>query len=419
MMSEFDKISGYKTIKTELMQLCDMIQNKHQYKNLGARLPKGILIYGVSGTGKTLMADCFLEECGLTFFTLDKSVERYKAAEELAKVFAEAKEYAPSVIFVDDLDSIADGDFYNILQVEIDNSKNIDVLVIATASDIDKIPSSLLRAGRFDRKIEVCLPTEKDSLEIIKYYLRNKKISGNINYENLVKMLYSCSCAEIEAIANEAAINAGFSERESINMKDFVKAYLRREYVSPDIYTTVSEDDLRKVALHEAGHLVVCEVLCPGSVGLVSVRTDGRDDLNGFVSRCKDLPRRAHSILVSLGGKAAVELYYAETCASGSYSDIRKAFRNVRQAISESGTCGLGMIDVDMWNIGMSENMNARSEAVVHAELEKYMFKARDILLKNREFLEKATELLLKKRTLLYSDIKKLKESVTITNVAV
>ena len=93
-MSEFDKISGYKTIKTELMQFCDMIQNKHQYKNLGARLPKGILIYGASGTGKTLMAECFLEECGLNFFTLDKSVEGYKAKEELAKVFTEAKEYA-------------------------------------------------------------------------------------------------------------------------------------------------------------------------------------------------------------------------------------------------------------------------------------------------------------------------------------
>ena len=194
---------------------------------------------------------------------------------------------------------------------------------------------------------------------------------------------------------------------------------MKKEYISPDIFTTVSDDDLRKTALHEAGHLVVSEVLCAGSVGLVSVRTDGRDNLNGFVRRCKLPTKNLHNILVFLGGKAAVELYYAEDCAGGCYSDIRKAFRNLRQGISESGTCGLGMIDVDMYGIGMSENMNARNEAVVHAEMEKYMFKTRDILLKNREFLEKATELLLKKRTLLYSDIKKLKESITITEVAV
>ena len=187
--------------------------------------------------------------------------------------------------------------------------------------------------------------------------------------------------------------------------------------MSPDLYTVVSEEDLRKTALHEAGHLVISEIFCPDSVGLVSVRTDGKDSLNGFVWRCKDLPRRIHDVIIPLGGKAAVELYYAETCASGCYSDLRKAIRQIRRGINDIGTCGIGMIDVSVAE--MSESLNARSEAVIQAEMEKYMFKARDILLKNRDFLEKATELLLEKRTLLHSDIKALKESLTITDVAV
>ena len=418
-MNAFNKIAGYETIKTELLQICDILRNQQRYKNLGARLPKGVLISGASGTGKTLMAECFLEECGVNVFSIDEADCSYKSPAGLSEAFAEAREYAPAVVFIENLDNIADNAFYRVLQAEIDRSSNKEILVIATTANTDDLPDTLLRAGRFDRKIEICLPTENDLHKIIKYYLREKKVANRINYDDLAKMFAFCSCATIKTIINEAAINAGFSERESIHMKDFVDAYLRNEYISPDAYTTVSDDDLRKVALHEAGHLIISEVLCPGSIGIVSVRTNGRDDLNGFTSRCKELPIETYDVLISLGGKAAVELYYAESCASGCYSDIRKVFRNIRRGISKIGTCGLGMIDVDMYGIGMSENMNARSEAVVHAEMEKYMFKARDILIKNREFLEKATELLLKKRTLLYSDIKKLKESVTITEVAV
>jgi len=115
-----------------------------------------------------------------------------------------------------------------------------------------------------------------------------------------------------------------------------------------------------------------------------------------------------------------LELYYSEACASGCQSDISRAYNEIRTAISESGTCGLGMIDVATQRFpDTSENMNSRNEAVVHAELERYILKARDILLKNREFLEKATDMLLAKETLLYSDVKAMRESVSIVEVAV
>ena len=414
-MSTFDKIIGYETIKEELIQISDMFKNREKYDNIGAKPINGILIYGNAGVGKTLLAECFVEECGVNSYIVDKSFDLYKFAESFSDFFEEVRANAPSVVLLDDLDDFTEP-IHNILQVEFDSIVDLDVVVIATAKDIDKIPDQLLRAGRFDRRIEMYLPTMQERSLIFEHYLKDKK-TENINFEDLTMMTADCSCADIKAMVNEASINAVFSGRQKVCINDFVEVCLRRQYVSPDLYTVVSEEDLRKTALHEAGHLVISEIFCPDSVGLVSVRTDGKDSLNGFVWRCKDLPRRIHDVIISLGGKAAVELYYAETCASGCYSDLRKAIRQIRRGINDSGTCGIGMIDVSFAE--MSESMNARNEAVIQSELEKYMFKARDILLKNRNFLEKATELLLEKRTLLHSDIKELKESLTITDVAV
>lgn len=414
-MSTFDKIIGYETIKEELIQISDMFKNREKYDNIGAKPINGILIYGNAGVGKTLLAECFVEECGVNSYIVDKSFDLYKFAESFSDFFEEVRANAPAVVLLDDLDDFTEP-IHNILQVEFDSIVDLDVVVIATAKDIDKIPDQLLRAGRFDRRIEMYLPTMQERSLIFEHYLKDKK-TENINFEDLTMMTADCSCADIKAMVNEASINAVFFGRQKVCINDFVEVCLRRQYVSPDLYTVVSEEDLRKTALHEAGHLVISEIFCPDSVGLVSVRTDGKDSLNGFVWRCKDLPRRIHDVIISLGGKAAVELYYAETCASGCYSDLRKAIRQIRRGINDSGTCGIGMIDVSFAE--MSESMNARNEAVIQSELEKYMFKARDILLKNRNFLEKATELLLEKRTLLHSDIKELKESLTITDVAV
>ena len=192
------------------------------------------------------------------------------------------------------------------------------------------------------------------------------------------------------------------------------------QYDSPDNFTKTSAEDMKKTALHEAGHLVVSEILCPGSVGLASLRSTGRDSTGGFIHRCKELSKRPHYILVSLAGKAAVELYYADTVASGCTTDINRAFNYISEGISENATLGFGMIDVSTDRFPKtSEDFKSRNEAVTHAELERYMLKARDILLKNRDFLEKAAAALIEKETLLHSDVKKIRESSVITEVAV
>ena len=426
-MNAFDKVIGYETIKNELLQICDMIHNREIYERLGAKLPKGILLYGNPGLGKTLTAKCFIKESGLQSYVVRRNKGNNDFIGDITATFKAAKETAPCIIFLDDMDKFAnedgnhrDAEEYVAVQSGIDEVKDCNVFVLATANDIRKLPDSLVRSGRFDRKIAVQCPTDKDADAIIKYYLSNKKVAENVDMNDLSKMINYRSCAELETILNEAAICAAHARKSSIEMEDFVKSVLRMQYDSPDNFTKPSREDMKKTALHEAGHLVVSEVLCPGSVGVASLRSSGRDSTGGFIHCCTELPRRPYQILVSLAGKAAVELYYSDTVASGCANDINRAFTYIRTGIQENATLGLGMVNVVVGrNSNISENMNSESEAVTHTELERYMLKARDILLKNRDFLEKATAALIEKETLLYSDIKSIRESTVITEVAV
>ena len=424
-MSAFDRIIGYQTIKEELLQICDMIHNREIYENLGAKLPQGILLYGDPGLGKSLMAKSFITESGLPAYIVRRDKGSDDFIGKITDTFEKAKKNAPAIVLLDDMDKFAneddrhiDAEEYVAVQAGIDEVKGCNVFVFATVNEIRKLPRSLIRSGRFDRKIEVNSPTDRDAEEIIKYYLAEKKVSDNVNMDDLVKMVSYGSCAELETILNEAAIGAAYARKEKIEMDDLVKSVLRMQYDAPDNFTKKSSDALKEIALHEAGHLVVSEILTPGSVGLASLRTAGRDSTGGFIHRCMPVRRRAHHILISLAGKAAVELYYSGVCASGCQSDIRKAADNIRDAISESGTCGFGMIDVANHRFPeSSESFNSRNESVVQAELERYMFKVREILIKNRDFLERATQMLSERETLLYSDIRKLRESIKITEV--
>ena len=426
-MSAFDKVIGYKTIKNELLQICDMIRNKGVYEALGAKLPQGILLYGNPGLGKTLMAKCFVKESGLPAFTVRRNKGNDDFIGSITETFQKAKENAPSIVFLDDLDKFANEDDehrdageYVAVQAGIDEVKHCDVFVLATANNIWKLPDSLKRSGRFDRKIEVQCPTERDAKDIISYYLSDKNVSENVNMDDLCKMIDYSSCAVLETILNEAAIHAAYRRKACIEMEDLVKAVLRMQYDAPDDYTKSSDEEMRRTAIHEAGHLVVCEVLCPGSVGLASLRGSGRDAKDGFIRTCVSLSRRPYDVLVSLAGKAAVELYYADAVASGCQNDINRALNLIREGTAASATLGFGMVDVSTRRFShTSESMNSRSEAVTQAELERFMLKAKDILLKNRSFLEKATAALLEKGTLLASDIQALRENTTITGVAV
>ena len=144
--------------------------------------------------------------------------------------------------------------------------------VLATANDYYILPDSLRRSGRFDKRIEVERPSDNEADAIIRHYLKDKKVSENVDLEDLSKMISYSSCAELEAILNEAAVLAAFRRKDAIEMEELIQVVLHEAYQSLDSETAISGEDLRRTAIHEAGHLVVCEALIPDSVGFASVR---------------------------------------------------------------------------------------------------------------------------------------------------
>ena len=180
-MSAFDKVIGYEKEKEELYQLCDMEKNPERYAALGVKLPRGILLHGVPGVGKTLMASALIKEMGRVCYTCRKDKVNDAFVDTIRGIFAEAKENAPSVIFLDDLDKFAsDSNSRNpeeliAVQSGIDEVKGADVFVVATANDIHELPRSLRRAGRFDRILEICPPNRKEAVEIVRHYLKDKR----------------------------------------------------------------------------------------------------------------------------------------------------------------------------------------------------------------------------------------------------
>lgn len=425
-MNAFDKVIGYKATKRELLQLCDMLRNREIYEEMGARLPHGLLLYGDPGLGKTLLARCFVEESGLHTITVrhDKGGDAF--IDGITQAFASAKTKAPSIVLLDDMDKFANEDDthcdapeYAAVQAGIDDVKDAGVFVIATANDIRKLPSSLRRSGRFDRKIGLRAPTASDAEEIITHYLKSKKVSDSVNMEDLTRMMRYNSCAELETILNEAAVRAAFARKTGIDMEDMVSVVLKQQYGAQEDMPRVSDEVIEKVALHEAGHLVVCEALWPGSVGFASLLPSDENRCGGFIHCCKGVSD-SQSAIIALGGKAAVEMRYAGQVAEGCSDDIACAVNCIREAAAKEGTLGFSLLDVESdSSSNMSESLNARSEAAVQAELERYYGKARALLAQNEAFLKEITEALVMKKTLLYSDIQAIRSTAVKRNPAV
>ncbi|MBP5407509.1 MAG: AAA family ATPase, partial [Bacilli bacterium] len=337
--------------------------------------------------------------------------------------FAEAAKCEKAIIFFDDLDKYCEDDGYSMdnrifvsIQSNIDSVRDKDILVIATVNNIEKLPESLKRNGRFDRKLLLNPPTNDDASKIIEYYLKLKKINENLNIEDVTKMINYTSCADLETILNESAIYATYERKETIDINDIAKAYVRDQYNVPDEEYLCSDEEIEKTALHEAGHVVVAEALKEGMVGFVTIQpeTDGR--MRGFTHLCQEFKRRPENVLIALGGKVACEQFYEGRCASGCATDLSKALILLRGGIHNQGTHGIGLLGTRTGSRSeMSDSLNERGEAVVQAELERFIFQVKDILLKNKDFLLELTEELKTKKMLFYSDIKRIRNKNKIT----
>ena len=415
-MKEFDKVIGYASVKVELERICDVLRNSEKYAKLGVTTPGGLLLHGEPGVGKTTMAKCFIEACGLKTFTCRKLKPDGDFIEELTKTFEEAKKAAPSIVFLDDMDKFANDDDrhrnseeYVAVQSCIDNVKGTGVFVLATANDLDNLPESLLRTGRFDKIIEVKNPIGKDAEAIISYYLGKKSFVTDVDTVEIAKILSGKSCADLETVINEAGILAGFDGRDKIIMDDIIRSCMRVIFNAPESLEGYSDDVLETIAYHEAGHAVVAEVLEPESVSIVSVCThDSRAGGITSLYQPKEYFTSKHHmenrVRCLLAGKAATEVKYGEVDV-GANSDLHRAFDIVERFVDDY--CSTGF---DRWEKqNCSEAVAERKEMQMYCEMERYYAEARKILIKNREFLDKLAAALVQKKTVIARDIKAIK----------
>ena len=419
-MNAFDSIIGYKEVKKELSQIADMMRNGHEYERLGIRLPYGLMLYGAPGVGKTLMANCLIKASGRKVFTCRKDKPREEFIKDIRQAFEDGAANAPAIVFLDDMDKFANTDTdhtyaeeYITVQSCIDQYKCKDVFVLATVNDIRMLPSSLRRVGRFDRMIEVSAPNSEDAKLILAHYLEGKSAVSDINTEILVRLMGGMSCASLETIINEAGVYAGYERSDCIKMEHFLKACLQSMFdISPgsedEDYFFADESKREKVVVHEAGHVVVSEVLFPGSVTLAALNS--KDGQCGGVTSCfypneTDMRWQKSRVVTALAGMAAVENRFGFVGA-GSYKDIKSASVTLRSMMENEGIAGFGLTGYGYQN---SEVLNNQQEIANSALLNQYYIKAKEILAKNSEFLATVMDKLESDSLITMDDIKYLR----------
>ena len=414
-MMEFKEIIGYEDIKTELRMICDIISNPEKYEKLGVSQPKGLLLHGEPGVGKTSMAKCFVKATGRKVFTCRKKKPDGEFVKEITEIFEKAKENIPSIVFLDDMDKYANEDEthknaeeFVTLQTCIDDVREMDIFVIATANELNDVPDSLMRAGRFDKIIEINNPQGEDAAKIVAYYLSQKSFVSDIDATEIADILNGESCAQLETVVNEAGIYAGFADKEKIDMQDILKACLRVLYDAPE-KTDLLEDDIEKIAYHEAGHALISEILTSGSVTLVTVRGN-HGHVGGFTAQKNpkgywySKKKMEDRVIAILGGKAATEIVFGDVDV-GAGNDLRRAYNVV--ARFADNYCSNSF---DRWipERNVSNDLLVRKEMQVSTEMERFYGEAKKILVENRELLNKVAETLINEKTITGSKLRKM-----------
>lgn len=417
-MGNFDNIIGHEGIKTELLRFADVIKNYEKYSALGVQIPNGIVLYGEPGVGKTLMAKGFIAEAGCKSYTIRKDMPNGEFVKYIKKTFDEAKKATPAIVFLDDMDKFANEDEdhknaeeYVAVQSCIDDCKGLGVVTLATVNEIHNLPDSLLREGRFDKRIGVDTPNGKDGKRIIEYYLGKKQVDENVDLEELALIMEGKSCAFLETVINEAGIYAGYKNKKKLSHDDIVKAFLRMDAQIPECLEESDCSNLRIIAVHEAGHAVVREILEPGSVTLVSVYKQEYSD-EGIVKVHQPdqynyiMDHQKNDVMGTLGGKAASEVVFLKP-DMGCCADLRRAFGLVSGFIDE--LCELGFNAYEYSE--SSQHLLTNKNILVSTEIDKYYQQAKHILMEHRDFLDAVVDALLDHKTITYREMQRIRES--------
>lgn len=288
--------------------------------------------------------------------------------------------------------------------------------MIATANDLSLVPSSLLRAGRFDTTIEIKNPKGQDAEQIIKHYLSLKNSVADMDFKQLARILNGRSCAELETIINQAGIYAGFENKEKIDFEDIVRASIRIVYDAPETIKNGSIEDNEMVSYHEAGHAVISELLEPNSVTMISVG-NRESSIGGFTAYYRDneywhsIDLMKNRIMCLLGGKCAIEIKYGKIDA-GCTSDIERAIDVIQRIITQYSGLGFDKCNARHFDFELSETHKYYQERTINDELERFYQQVKELLVKNRKFLDKLAEEINKKKLLTANDIKKIRENL-------
>ena len=357
----FKDVAGNENAKQDLEEVVDFLREPKRYEKLGAKIPRGVLLAGEPGTGKTLMARAVAGEADVPFFSISGSefAEMFVGvgASRVRDLFSKAKKNAPSIIFIDEIDAVAhkrdarggagreDEQTLNQILVEMDGFENDSgVIVIAATNRVDMLDKALLRPGRFDRHVNVTLPERKDRLEILKVHFKHKPVNKDVDLESLAKKTAGSSGADLANIANEAAITAAREGHKAINNADVTEAF-ERVAIGPERKSKVMNEKERKItAYHEAGHAVVGHVL-PDSDPVHKVTIIPRGQTGGVtwflppedrsyksIYELKDILARA------MGGRVAEKLIFgADAVTTGASSDLKNVAQLAKSMIVEEG----------------------------------------------------------------------------------
>ena len=356
----FKDVAGADEEKQELEEIVDYLKNPNKYKDIGAKVPKGVLLLGPPGTGKTLLARAVAGEAGCPFFPISGSdfVEMFVGvgASRVRDLFEQAKKHSPSIIFIDEIDAVGRHrgaglggghdereQTLNQLLVEMDGfTGNESVIVIAATNRRDILDPALLRPGRFDRQIVVGYPDVKGREDILKVHAKNKPLGPDVDLKVIAQTTQGFTGADLENLLNEAALLAARSERMSITEKDIEEATLKVIAGPEKKSRVVTERDKKITAYHEAGHAVAAynlptqdkvhqvTVIQRGmAAGLTVTRPDTDDS---HVTRNK----MRESIVMLLGGRVAEELFVDDIC-TGASNDIERATKTARNMVTRYG----------------------------------------------------------------------------------
>ena len=443
---KFDDVAGADEEKVEMEELVYYLKEPKKYTKYGAKLPKGVLLVGPPGCGKTLLAKAVAGEAGVPFFSISGSdfVEMFVGvgAGRVRDMFRIAKENAPCLVFIDEIDAVGRQrgaglgggndereQTLNQLLVEMDGfNDNSGIIVIAATNRDDVLDPALLRAGRFDRKITVSLPDRKGREAIFKVHARNKQVDDSVNFENLSKRTVGFSGADIENIMNEAAILAVRNNKEEITVSDIDEAIDRRFAGPAKKSRSLTEEEKWRTAYHESGHAIV-GLKYPHAGKVQKITIIPRGNYGGWVLATPEKDKfnltkgeLIADIVLDMGGRSAEEIF-CDDIDTGAYADIKNATARARAMVCEYGMSDLGPIqyerDTGSVFLGRDytntqKNFSAETATKIDAEIRKIIdfahAEALRVIKENREDVELLAKTLVEREQITAEEIEYLME---------